>query len=96
MSYQVLARRWRPRNFSQMVGQQHALKPLINALDNDSDNDGLEDGPEVAGAGSRPPTNPMNDDTDTFPAPVYKDTVLGPLFEIAKRYSAAPLTRINR
>jgi len=35
MSYQVLARRWRPRNFSQMVGQQHALKPLINALDHD-------------------------------------------------------------
>ena len=38
----------------------------------------------------------MTDDTDTFPAPVYKDTVLGPLFEIAKRYSAAPLTRINQ
>lgn len=35
MSYQVLARRWRPRNFAQMVGQQHALKPLINALDHD-------------------------------------------------------------
>ncbi|MCW8888211.1 MAG: DNA polymerase III subunit gamma/tau [Gammaproteobacteria bacterium] len=35
MSYQVLARRWRPRNFSQMVGQLHALKPLINALDHD-------------------------------------------------------------
>ncbi len=35
MSYQVLARRWRPRNFSQIVGQQHVLKPLVNALDHD-------------------------------------------------------------
>lgn len=31
--YQVLARKWRPRNFQQMVGQQHVLKALINALD---------------------------------------------------------------
>ena len=30
----------------------------------DSDGDGLDDGPEVAGAGSRPPTDPTNDDTD--------------------------------
>jgi len=33
MSYQVLARKWRPRNFSEMVGQSHVLKTLINALD---------------------------------------------------------------
>ncbi len=33
MSYQVLARKWRPRNFSEMVGQEHVLKALINALD---------------------------------------------------------------
>jgi DNA polymerase-3 subunit gamma/tau len=33
MSYQVLARKWRPRNFSEMVGQGHVLKTLINALD---------------------------------------------------------------
>lgn len=32
MSYQVLARKWRPRNFTEVVGQQHVLKPLINAL----------------------------------------------------------------
>ena len=32
MSYQVLARKWRPRNFAQVVGQQHVLKPLFNAL----------------------------------------------------------------
>jgi len=32
MSYQVLARKWRPRTFAQVVGQQHVLKPLINAL----------------------------------------------------------------
>ncbi|NNM29938.1 MAG: hypothetical protein HKO57_10470, partial [Akkermansiaceae bacterium] len=30
----------------------------------DSDGDGLEDGPEVAGAGSRPPTDPTDNDTD--------------------------------
>lgn len=34
MSYQVLARKWRPRTFADMVGQEHALKALINALDN--------------------------------------------------------------
>lgn len=33
MSYQVLARKWRPRNFREMVGQTHVLKALINALD---------------------------------------------------------------
>lgn len=35
MSYQVLARKWRPRDFSEMVGQQHVLKALIHALDDD-------------------------------------------------------------
>ncbi len=33
MSYQVLARKWRPRTFREMVGQEHVLKALINALD---------------------------------------------------------------
>lgn len=33
MSYQVLARKWRPKNFSQVVGQQHVLTALSNALD---------------------------------------------------------------
>ena len=33
MSYQVLARKWRPANFEQMVGQEHVLQALINALD---------------------------------------------------------------
>ncbi len=33
MSYQVLARKWRPRIFREMVGQEHVLKALINALD---------------------------------------------------------------
>jgi len=32
--------------------------------DPDSDGDGLEDGPEVAGADARPPTDPTDDDTD--------------------------------
>jgi len=33
MSYQVLARKWRPRNFETLVGQEHVVKALINALD---------------------------------------------------------------
>ena len=33
MSYQVLARKWRPRSFNEMVGQTHVLKALVNALD---------------------------------------------------------------
>lgn len=33
MSYQVLARKWRPRNFHEMVGQEHVLTALVNALD---------------------------------------------------------------
>jgi DNA polymerase-3 subunit gamma/tau len=35
MSYQVLARKWRPASFGEMMGQQHVLRALINALDND-------------------------------------------------------------
>ncbi len=35
MSYQVLARKWRPRSFQDMVGQSHVLKALTNALDQD-------------------------------------------------------------
>lgn len=35
MSYQVLARKWRPKTFREMVGQEHVLKALINALDRD-------------------------------------------------------------
>ncbi len=35
MSYQVLARKWRPKIFREMVGQEHVLKALVNALDHD-------------------------------------------------------------
>ncbi len=35
MSYQVLARKWRPGNFKAMVGQDHVLQALMNALDSD-------------------------------------------------------------
>ncbi len=35
MSYQVLARKWRPRNFQQIVGQAHVVRALSNALDAD-------------------------------------------------------------
>ena len=33
MSYQALARKWRPKNFSEVVGQGHVVKALTNALD---------------------------------------------------------------
>ena len=32
MSYTVLARKWRPRRFGEMVGQQHVVKALVNSL----------------------------------------------------------------
>lgn len=32
MSYQVLARKWRPKSFTDVVGQQHVLTVLANAL----------------------------------------------------------------
>jgi len=32
VSYQVLARKWRPRNFSELVGQSHVVKVLGNGL----------------------------------------------------------------
>ena len=34
MNYQVLARKWRPRFFDEMVGQEHVLRALINSLNN--------------------------------------------------------------
>jgi DNA polymerase-3 subunit gamma/tau len=33
MSYIVLARKWRPKRFAEMVGQEHVLRALGNALD---------------------------------------------------------------
>jgi DNA polymerase-3 subunit gamma/tau len=35
MTYQVLARKWRPHSFADMVGQTHVLAALRNALDSD-------------------------------------------------------------
>lgn len=35
MSYQVLARKWRPHNFTEVVGQEHVVKSLMNALQHD-------------------------------------------------------------
>ena len=32
MSYTVLARKWRPRRFAEVVGQQHVVKALVNSL----------------------------------------------------------------
>jgi DNA polymerase III gamma/tau subunit len=33
MSYQVLARKWRPKSFATLVGQEHVVKALTHALD---------------------------------------------------------------
>jgi DNA polymerase-3 subunit gamma/tau len=33
MTYVVLARKWRPREFSELVGQEHVVRALTNALD---------------------------------------------------------------
>ena len=35
MNYQVLARKWRPSNFTEVVGQEHVVKSLQNALQHD-------------------------------------------------------------
>jgi DNA polymerase-3 subunit gamma/tau len=32
MSYQVLARKWRPKSFEQLIGQEHVVTVLVNAL----------------------------------------------------------------
>jgi DNA polymerase-3 subunit gamma/tau len=33
MSYQVLARKWRPHTFNDLVGQEHVVQALVNGLD---------------------------------------------------------------
>jgi DNA polymerase-3 subunit gamma/tau len=33
MSYLALARKWRPKKFSELVGQEHVLRALVNALE---------------------------------------------------------------
>src|SRR6202163_2552874 len=35
MSYQVIARKWRPQKFSDLVGQEHVTDTLANAIKND-------------------------------------------------------------
>ncbi|GAB4293035.1 MAG: DNA polymerase III subunit gamma/tau [Ignavibacteriaceae bacterium] len=35
MTYQVTARKWRPSKFSEVVGQEHITKTLINSIKND-------------------------------------------------------------
>lgn len=35
MSYQVIARKWRPQTFNDLVGQQHVTETLANAIKND-------------------------------------------------------------
>jgi len=35
MSYQVLARKWRPHTFKDLVGQEHVVQALVNGLDQD-------------------------------------------------------------
>ncbi|OIO79628.1 MAG: DNA polymerase III, subunit gamma and tau [Hydrogenophilaceae bacterium CG1_02_62_390] len=33
MSYQVLARKWRPKSFAELIGQEHVVRALSNALE---------------------------------------------------------------
>lgn len=33
MSYTVLARKWRPQNFQQLVGQEHVQRAIVNAIE---------------------------------------------------------------
>ena len=35
MSYQALARKWRPRSFDAIVGQEHVVRALVNAFERD-------------------------------------------------------------
>jgi DNA polymerase III subunit gamma/tau len=35
MSYEALARKWRPRRFSELVGQGHVVRALTHALEQD-------------------------------------------------------------
>jgi DNA polymerase-3 subunit gamma/tau len=35
MSYEVLARKWRPGNFEELVGQEHVQRALVNGLEKD-------------------------------------------------------------
>ena len=35
MAYQALARKWRPRNFAELVGQEHVVRALTHALEFD-------------------------------------------------------------
>ena len=35
MAYEVLARKWRPQHFDDVVGQEHVIQTLINAVKND-------------------------------------------------------------
>ena len=35
MAYQVIARKWRPQSFGDLIGQEHVSKTLLNALKND-------------------------------------------------------------
>ena len=32
-AYQVIARRWRPKQFTELVGQDHIVRTLSNAID---------------------------------------------------------------
>ncbi len=35
MSYEVIARKWRPKSFNELIGQNHVSQTLVNALKND-------------------------------------------------------------
>ena len=41
MSYEVLARKYRPTNFEEVVGQDHIIKALVNSIDQKKNTSGL-------------------------------------------------------
>jgi DNA polymerase-3 subunit gamma/tau len=45
MSYQVLARKYRPQRFSEVIGQEHVTRTLQNAIEQQR----IAHGPELPG-----------------------------------------------
>ena len=35
MAFQILARKWRPQKFSELIGQEHIVRTLTNAIELD-------------------------------------------------------------
>ena len=58
MSYQVLARKWRPQGFDEVAGQAHVTTPLRNAIRSGRVGDRREQGVQEALAPTQRPLAP--------------------------------------